>query len=243
MPHPTFRKRAWLALLLLLPIPLLAESTGLDIRLENYYFDPALHTFPWRNVFWFNVMVHDGLRTLLVFVATGVLGLLLMSLFAPRYLENYIAPQWYRPRVLVYLLLAMLAGPGVVGLLKQVTTHPCPWSLDMYGGFAHYHTLFGGPFFNLSSPGKCWPGAHASGGFGLLAFVPLLSGRKRWWMLAAALGLGLAMGWSRMMQGAHFLSHNLWAAWFCWAAVLLVYELVKPHQAGSPAVAPEEITR
>ena len=98
----------------------------------------------------------------------------------------------------------------------------------MFGGEFSYNFLLTGPVVDWHAAGKCFPGAHASGGFGLLAFVPLLSGRRRMLMLGVAVLLGLFMGWTRMMQGAHFLSHNLWSAWICWAATLVSFHLIHP---------------
>lgn len=230
MERHRFLRRGWLALLALLPLPLLTELSGVDLWLERVYFDAGQHTFPWRHVWWFNVFLDDALLTLLVFLAVGVAGLLVLSLVAPEYLSPYVARERLRPRVLAYLLVAMLAGPVVVGLLKLVTARPCPWSLDMFGGEFAYRSLLSGPLFEWRVPGRCFPGAHASGGFGLLAFVPLLSGSRRGWMLAGAIALGLFMGWTRMMQGAHFLSHNLWSAWICWAATLVSYHLIHPGE-------------
>lgn len=230
-PHAALLRRGWLALLLLAPLPVLAESSGLDVWLENAYFDPVRHLFPWREVWWFNTFLHDGLRSVMVFVALGVAGLLLLSLAAPHYARPYVPAHFLAPRRLAYLLVAMLAGPLLIGLLKDVTARPCPWSLSMYGGLLPYAGLFDAPLFDWQSPGKCFPGAHASGGFGLLAFVPLLAGPRRLAMLALALGLGLFMGWTRMMQGAHFLSHNLWSAWICWAVTLLSFHFIRPWEA------------
>lgn len=221
-------RRGWLALVALLPLPLLADASGLDVWLEGVYFDAAQRDFPWRHVWWFNVFLHDGLRTLLVFLVVGVAGLLVLMALAPEYLSPYVAGNRLRPRVLAYLLVAMLAGPLVVALLKQVSVRPCPWSLEMFGGAAPYHSLLAVPLFDWHAGGQCFPGAHASGGFGLLAFVPLLSGWRRGAMLAGALVLGLFMGWTQMMQGAHFLSHNLWSAWICWAVTLVSYLLIHP---------------
>lgn len=230
MDDRVFMRRAWISLLWLLPLPVAVEATGIDMWLEQSYFDSAQQTFPWRHVWWFNVFLHDGLRSLLVFVAVGIAGMLLLRVLAPEYLEPYLAPERLRPRMLVYLLVAMLAGPLVIALLKQVMARPCPWSLAIFGGEAPYLSVLTPPIFDWHAPGKCFPGAHASGGFGLLAFVPLLSGRRRVLMLAGAVLLGLLMGWTRMMQGAHFLSHNLWSAWICWAATLLSVHLIRPGE-------------
>jgi membrane-associated PAP2 superfamily phosphatase len=232
---PLAWKTAGLSLLLALPIPFLAESSGLDVYIENFYYDPVARTFPWRHVMWFETLAHSGLRTMLVLVAAVILVALLISLVAPAYLRGLLPRGWNERRVLVYLLLATLLGPLLVGLLKDLTVRPCPWSLSMYGGEARYFDLWQVPLFNPSAPGRCFPGAHASAGFSLLAFVPLLMGRARLFMLLFALAVGMVMGWTRMMQGAHFLSHNLWSAWICWACVLLVYGLVRPL--GKAAVA------
>lgn len=62
-----FIRQSWMALLVLLPLPLLSEYSGLDVWIENYCFSPAMHGFPWRDVLWFNVLLHNGLRVLLVF--------------------------------------------------------------------------------------------------------------------------------------------------------------------------------
>lgn len=230
-------KRMGLSLLLTLPIPFLAESSGLDVAIENYYYDALSHSFPWRHVTWFETVAHSGMRMLLVFLAALILMALLVSLLAPAYLRGVFPRNWNERRTLVYMLVAVLAGPTLVGVLKDMTVRPCPWSLSMYGGEAPYYSLWQIPLFNSVTPGRCFPGGHASAGFSLLAFVPLLSGRRRWWMLGFSLALGMLMGWSRMMQGAHFLSHNLWSAWICWACVLLAYALIRPGPARQePAV-------
>lgn len=223
-----FIRRCWLVLLITWPLPLLAEASGLDVILENYYFSPVIRNFPWRDVFWFNVVAHDGIRTLMVFIATIVLMLLTLSLLAPTHLESLLPPFWRKPRVLAYLLAAVLAGPAIITVLKLATTRQCPWHLSMYGGDAFYSTAWDASLFNWSAPGRCFPGSHASGGFALLGFVPLLAGQRRIFMIFFSLLLGMGMGWTRMMQGAHFLSHNLWSAWVCWAAVLLAYAFFQP---------------
>ncbi|MNH31229.1 hypothetical protein D3C79_915700 [compost metagenome] len=44
--------------------------------------------------------------------------------------------------------------------------------------------------------------------------------------LAVALVAGSVLSLGRMMQGAHFLSHNVWTAVFCWLIGLGSYYLV-----------------
>lgn len=228
MHDPVFLRRAWWSLLWLLPLPLIADASGLDVWLEGFYFDASRHAFPWRQVGWLDFLLHEGLRDVLILGLLLMTGLLLASCLLPAPLASRGVTQWRHPRLLAYLLVALLAGPLLVTLLRQFSAQPCPWSLALFGGRARYAGLLEGPVLQWHATGKCLPGAHASGGFALLAFVPVLAGRRRRLMLATALLLGLVMSWTRMMQGAHFLSHNLWSAWICWAATLLCFSLMRP---------------
>jgi len=86
-------------------------------------------------------------------------------------------------------------------------------------------------------PGHCFPGGHASAGFSLLAFYfaglalrkPALARAG----LCGGLAAGMVFGLTRMAQGAHFLSHILWAALVCWLVMLALYvAVVAPPQDG-----------
>lgn len=234
MEDVVFLRRGWWALLWLLPLPLLADASGLDVWLERLFFNAHRQTFPWRHVAWLNLVLHDGLRDALGVVLILLVALLLASWWAPHRLSRFGASPHLRPRLLAYLLLALLSGPLLVAVLKQFSVQSCPWSLAQFGGHARYASLLAGPVFRWHATGKCLPGAHASTGFAMLAFVPVLAGRWRRRALALALLLGLLMGWTRMMQGAHFLSHNLWSAWVCWATTLLCYSWLRPLAARAP---------
>jgi membrane-associated PAP2 superfamily phosphatase len=179
---------------------------------------------------WFEAFMHGGIKALLFIFLAFVIGALLLSIFSPRTLRGVLPTFWQQRRVLTYILIATLSGPLIIGLLKQTTSRACPWDLQLYGGQLPYFTLWQEPFFNVASPGRCFPGGHASGGFALLALVPLFQGRSRLIMLIFALSLGMAMGWSRMMQGAHFLSHNLWSAWICAASTWLSVLFFNPNK-------------
>ena len=45
-------------------------------------------------------------------------------------------------------------------------------------------------------------------------------------MLATAITLGITLSVSRMLQGAHFLSHNLWTALIDWLVCATLYRLM-----------------
>lgn len=104
----------------------------------------------------------------------------------------------------------------------------CPWSLTQFGGTETYSKLLE-PRPPTDKPGLCWPGGHAATGFCLFALFFMLRDRKpRLARVAFAVALiaGSVLSVGRMMQGAHFLSHNMWTAVFCWLIGLGSYYLV-----------------
>jgi membrane-associated PAP2 superfamily phosphatase len=46
--------------------------------------------------------------------------------------------------------------------------------------------------------------------------------------LMVGLVAGTVMGWSQMMRGAHFMSHNVWSGWVVWVFLALLYAAVPP---------------
>ena len=128
----------------------------------------------------------------------------------------------------MFLLLSLALGPATVAVLKDTTNTHCPYDLQIYGGGAPYVRLLEHAPAD-AAPGHCFPGGHASGGFALMAFY-FVWWRRRPRLAFAALGGGFAygfgLGFTRLMQGAHFLSHNLWAAVVCWFVIVILYRLL-----------------
>lgn len=123
-------------------------------------------------------------------------------------------------RPLAYLLLATLTGTVLVAWIKSWSNVDCPWDLVRYGGDRPYIDLFSLRPLGLSR-GRCFPAGHASGGYAWFALYFFLSAVRptlRWWGLAAGLVLGSTFGISQQLRGAHFMSHDLWAATICWIA-------------------------
>ncbi len=122
---------------------------------------------------------------------------------------------------------AISIGSLVVGILKVTNAHACPWDLVEYGGHAlAYPLLDSAPIGNMI--GRCFPGGHASSGFGLMALFFLFYPRSQRLALVcwlAAVALGLLMGFGQVMRGAHFITHNLWSGWWVWLSQLLLFWL------------------
>ncbi|MBV2204275.1 MAG: phosphatase PAP2 family protein, partial [Pseudomonas sp.] len=143
--------------------------------------------------------------------------------------------RWRRP--LGYLVLALGLSTSIVSPLKTLTGVHCPWSLSEFGGTETFTPLLAERAPTLK-PGRCWPGGHASAGFSLLALYFVLRDRRprlAHIALGVALALGTLMSAGRVMQGAHFASHNLWTLLFDWTICLACYRLLLYRRAATPA--------
>jgi membrane-associated PAP2 superfamily phosphatase len=197
-----------------------SEHTALDRWVSDRFYDPAIRHFPLRYDWFMETVLHHWAKYVLVLVAfSGLAGFLLS--YAVEGLKR-----WRREMLFVFL--AILLGAVTIGILKKTTNKHCPYDMEIYGGFAPYVGLLEATPADVQ-PGRCWPGGHASGGFGLMAFY-LLWYRTRPRLARAALAVGFAygfvLGFGRVVQGAHFFSHNLWTAIICWCIYLILYELM-----------------
>lgn len=209
----------------------LFRTVDIDRALIAMYYDAGSHAFPLRDDAFVAGFMHGGLRMIVIGVGIAIAGAFLASYTVPQ-----LAPHRRR---LLWLFAGMVGASLLVSIIKQNSALHCPWDLAEYGGYAPFHGLFDRLPDNIA-PGHCFPGGHASGGFALIAFYFALRDtdivRARL-MLAAGLALGLIMGWSQMMRGAHFMSHTVWSAWLEWMFLAGLYYLVPPH---ANTVAPDQ---
>jgi membrane-associated PAP2 superfamily phosphatase len=205
--------------LLLMALLLLLDPSGLDFAIERLFYTPG-QGFIGKHSFWLEDILHDRAKQLvIVFGVLAIIGFVI-SLLPTR------LSVWRRS--LGFLVLALAVSTSIVTPLKALTAVHCPWSLSEFGGTETFTPLLS-KRAATESPGRCWPGGHASSGFSLLALFFLLRDkrpRSARVALVFALGLGAVFSLGRMMQGAHFLSHNLWTLLFDWMICLLCYRWV-----------------
>ena len=230
---PQKQNSAWRFYLLHLVILLVAACLilwtiyvlSIDERVTRLFFDPVTQQFPLRNYWFLEVAMHYWIKYAVVVLAVMVLAAYVLS-----FRIALLAPL---RRVLFFLVLAMGLSSGAVSYLKSVSHKQCPYDLKMYGGYAPYIALLEKTPDGVK-PGRCWPGGHSSTGFCLMAFYfagrHLRNRRLASWGLLGGFGLGFVLGFGRVMQGAHFLSHQLWTALICWLVMLALYELLLRRQ-------------
>ena len=212
--------------LLLVLAAWLAAALGLDARIADAFYDTTLQGFPARSVVALDLIGHRLAKSAVVAVW--------LMLFAAALAARWV-PALARHRPLLWTaVVAMAAGPLIVVALKGMTTHPCPWDLKRYGGLSEAARDW---FVSRAQAGRCFPSGHAAGGGSLVALYfgaraadrPRLARQALWVALAAATVFGAV----RMAQGAHFLSHNLWAFAVDWFAAALVFRLAAGLRAGA----------
>lgn len=224
--------------LALMALLLVLDPSGVDFALEHLFYEPGLG-FIGRNNFWLEDILHDRAKQVVIVLGVLAIAGFLLSLFTVKWRA------WRRP--LGYLVLSLAVSTSIVTPLKKLTAMQCPWSLSEFGGTEAFSPLLG-ERAATDNPGRCWPGGHASAGFSLIAlFFALRDRRPRTarTALAVALGLGTLFSIGRMMQGAHFLSHNLWTLLFDWLICTLFYRwlLYRPIQSCDAEQVPQAVHR
>ena len=190
----------------------LSRDEALDRWITGFWYDAATQTFPLQKDHLLDLLNHRLAKYIAI-------GLGAVALLYGAYKRN---------ARLVTAALLMGLGALVVGVLKSISHHSCPWDLVEYGGKA-----VASPRFRAvpahRGPGRCFPGGHSSSGFMVMGlFFAFWRERPRlaWSFVVLGAVLGLAMGFGQVMRGAHFFSHNLWAGWWVWFSQVAVYGLV-----------------
>lgn len=210
-------KTLWVPLLGCAVVLAVMAWGGVDERVTDYYFDAGARTFPWRANWWTDRVMHRAGRDLVIVVGLASIG---MAVGGRR-------PQSRQAGRMVALAL-ILCTSLIAGLKASVNTN-CPWSYTRWGG--HVKPGSETSLFALGGHDKAWPAGHAAGGFALV--VLWFVGRRRssahaWAGLAVGVGAGSLLGFSQVMRGAHFLSHNVWTFAICWAVSWGIDRLVAP---------------
>lgn len=209
----------WLAAPALAAAALLAiEFTEIDLMVQRWFFDATSGEFPLRHTFLFDTLLHHWTKYVVALIACLAIAGLLLT-----WLLQTLKP--YR-QVLLLVALSLALAPATVSTLKLASPKHCPWDIEEFGGMLPYTRLFETTPPSIK-PGHCFPAGHASTGYALLVFYFTgIALQRRWLAVAGLTGglvLGTLLGFGRMAQGAHFLSHTLWTGVICWIVITSVY--------------------
>jgi membrane-associated PAP2 superfamily phosphatase len=221
------RDHLWLPLLVALAASGVLMSAGGDAWLADQFYRLEGHHWALQNAWITSHLVHKGGKWASTFGALLAIVLCFHAWRQPR------AAAWRWP--LLYLVLAVALGTGMVSLLKSITHMDCPWDLARYGGTRGYVGLFATRPQGMPR-GACFPAGHSSAGFAwvsLYFFALMVRPAWRWGGLAVGMVAGAVFGLSQQLRGAHFLSHDLWTLVTCWTVSLLLFLAVQRVRARS----------
>lgn len=218
------RGRLFLSLHILFPILLLLITALLfnifpwDMAVQRYYYRGS-----WvldNNVLVRNIYHYGNIPAMLV-----TIGALIVFVHSFRDNSRY---RTYR-RLSLYLVLAMIVGPGLIvnSLLKDNWGRPRPRDIVEFGGRHQYEAPLR---IDPASGGKSFPCGHATMGFYFFApaFVLMLK-RRKWGRALWVFGLlyGLLIGWVRVVQGGHFVSDVIFSGGIVYLSSVLLWRAMK----------------
>lgn len=153
----------------------------------------------------------------------SVVGIALVGLAVTAIRRRPLGP--WRSRTFLYLIAVVAIGPGLVVnvVLKDNWGRPRPRDVVEFGGNMSFTPAF---VISDQCPKNCsFVAGHPSMAFALVALGLLAARRRRAWLIALAVGLGLAVGFGRIVQGGHFLSDVIFSAVFTVAIAVGLYRL------------------
>jgi membrane-associated PAP2 superfamily phosphatase len=197
-----------------------SEHSGFDLSITQWIM--RLNGSHFIDNWFLNDVMHEGVRKLGHVMAYALLASLLASFLVPRLFHLRVT--------LAFMVLSIAFSSITVVELKHLTNVYCPSSLTLFGGVRPLHSPFDVmTWADHPERGKCWPGGHSSYGFSLWAFYFVAREWKRrlsTWIFAAIFTYGNVLGCVRVVQGAHFLSHQWWTALISWFITLALYVIL-----------------
>jgi membrane-associated PAP2 superfamily phosphatase len=200
-----------------------SEYSGLDLRLESGFYDATTGTWPYKSLFITSDVLHTWARYFVLFCALVNLAGIIASFFS-----EALVP-WRKH--LMFIFVAGVAGPLLVGLLKNSTHIFTPWDLQFFGGDKPYIRIFDSVYTGASI-GHAFPGGHSSGGFAYVSTFFALSAmgsKYRYHGLVIPLLMGMLFAATQEIRGAHFLSHDLFSFAICWLVSLMLAVIFYPE--------------
>lgn len=220
-PTQFYRRHLGAPLLLFALLAPLLATTMADVAIAHtFFFDEARTQWIGANSWWTNELIHQGGSWLIRGLVASAMVL---------WVSTWWRAEWRELRKpALYFIVSVALSVGLVGLLKTLTNVDCPRDLAEFGGsFPFIHLFAQRP--DALRHARCFPAAHASSGYALVALYFALRERSRWasrFGLATGLGMGLIFGLAQQARGAHFVSHDVWSALLVWTVSLSLYTFV-----------------
>lgn len=191
-------------------------APGVDLWFSGLFYD-ASRGFHLAGAWWARLL-HELVPAVTVAVALGILALIAYSLIRKR----QIGP--FRTRALLYLLAALVLGPGLVvnSAFKDHWGRARPRDVVEFGGGKKFTPAF--VISDQCARNCSFVAGDPSVAFFFLAFAFLV--RRRRYIYAAAISAGAVVGMARIVAGAHYLSDVVFSGIFVFIIAYLLYHYV-----------------
>ncbi len=190
----------------------------IDLWVAGWFYDPDIQKFPLARA-----PVPLFLNDLIEWIA---MGLAVFSLIGLGYtLIRQQSLFHLGATAYSFLALSLITGPGLIAnaLFKENWGRARPRQITEFGGTQE----FSPPLLIADQcPSNCsFVSGDASMGFAVLAVAVLIPFARPVW-IALAVGFGVLMGITRIVQGAHFFSDVIYAGIFVSAAIIVLKMIV-----------------
>ena len=208
---PSFRWPVWRPLLAVLLLSVLIRTFEFDQKISGLCYDSVRGEWPFETAEpWLWFYRNGTLPPMILGIAGAVIALFGAKLFPSMNSRKLNRTRRYG----AFLALLLLIGPGLLvnASLKSLWGRPRPLQCREFGGEMKFLPV--GEWAKQSFPNSSFPSGHASVAFFLMGLGFVVSPRRpwlRWGCFVGGMAYGLAMGFTRVLQGGHFLSDVLWA--------------------------------
>ncbi|HEY0980732.1 phosphatase PAP2 family protein [Schlesneria sp. T3-172] len=132
----------------------------------------------------------------------------------------------------LFLALLLIIGPGLLvnGFLKSVWGRPRPVQCTVFGGDKQFLPV--GAWGSDRFPNSSFPSGHAAVAFYLIGLGFVVSPKRPWLRRACFAGgliYGVAMGFTRVLQGGHFTSDVVWAGALTYLVAVALSRMLIDH--------------
>ncbi len=189
-------------------------------------------SFPQIDLFVSSLFYHNGFylkntlfattiyKLTIIIIATFAIGLIGLFLY-----EFVSKKEYVQKRVLVYLLLSLILGPGLIVnvVLKNHFGRARPSQIKAFGGTKKFTPA--GVIASQCQKNCSFTSGHAAAAFYFLSLLPLIKRRKALFATIIILW-GSLVGFVRIVQGGHFLSDVVCSALIVYLVAKILYYLL-----------------
>ncbi|MCX4359804.1 conserved membrane hypothetical protein [Mucispirillum schaedleri ASF457] len=211
--------KVFLALFIVLGI-LAYKFSYIDILITNLFYN--------ENGFYladntFGLIIYEGAYYLTIAVILLLLVMLLLNLF------KNIKPFGMPRKAVIFFIVVVIMAPGIVvnSILKENVGRPRPIHITEYGGTA----VFQPPFVisNQCENNCSFVSGHAAFAFTFMVIGLLFRNRLRHIICTSGFIFGALVGFVRIFQGKHFFTDVVFAFFFTWLTITLIYKFFYPN--------------